>query len=264
MINRNSFFIFLGGTAISLAIFLGLTWDTHRQFGALTHSDQLSDQVVAGKHVWESKNCNECHTILGFGIYYAPDLTRSYKRIGPDGIRAVVISPETVLAGSFRKMPNLNVSEQEASDLIAFLEWVSNIDNHDWPPQDVKAGAPAPEPEPEPLPPAPAPQPLPQPLPAPQPLPDPRIARGEVAFSQYCMGCHSLGGVGGSVGGGIGSLDTIGDFYGWYAIALFIEDPQAVQPNTRMQAIPSVSLEDRWAIGKFLETKKSDPNERRY
>ena len=53
--NRNAFFIFLVGTAISLAIFLWLTVDTHMQVDALTHAEKLSDQVVAGKHVWEKR-----------------------------------------------------------------------------------------------------------------------------------------------------------------------------------------------------------------
>ncbi len=80
--NRNVFLLFVGGTLISLAVFAGMTWDTHRQVAALTHADKLSEQVVAGKHVWQDKECNLCHTILGFGGYYAPDLTRVYKRIG--------------------------------------------------------------------------------------------------------------------------------------------------------------------------------------
>jgi len=53
--NRNAFFLFLGGMAISLAIFLWLTVDTHRQVGALTHAEKLSDQVVAGKHLGENR-----------------------------------------------------------------------------------------------------------------------------------------------------------------------------------------------------------------
>src|SRR5450756_222411 len=81
--------IFYLGTLISLVLFLGLTADTHRQIGALTHADQLSETVVAGKRVWHKYNCNDCHTILGFGAYYAPDLTKAYWRRGADGIKAI-------------------------------------------------------------------------------------------------------------------------------------------------------------------------------
>jgi len=55
-------------------------YDTHRQVGTLANVDKLSDQVVAGKRAFEKYNCNDCHTILGFGGYYAPDLTRVVQR----------------------------------------------------------------------------------------------------------------------------------------------------------------------------------------
>jgi nitric oxide reductase subunit C len=41
---------------------------------------------VAGKRVWQKYNCNDCHTILGFVGYYAPDMTKVYTRVGRMGI----------------------------------------------------------------------------------------------------------------------------------------------------------------------------------
>src|SRR5574341_2015986 len=128
--------IFYLGTLISLAIFLGLTVDTHRQVQTLTHADQLSEQVVAGKRVWHKYNCNDCHTILGFGGYYAPDLTKVYWRRGEAGIKAVVRTPEKFT--TWRKMPRQALSEQELTELVAFLRWTSEIDTNEWPPQDAK------------------------------------------------------------------------------------------------------------------------------
>lgn len=227
MANRNAFFIFIAGTAISLAIFLWLTVDTHRQVDALTHAENLSDQVVAGKHVWEKKNCNECHTILGFGIYYAPDLTRVYNRIGPEGIKSAVMSPEVTFASSIRKMPNLGVTEQENADLTAFFEWVGNIDNHDWPPQDKDAAMSASQ----------------------RRLAGAGLSRGASAYKENCIRCHSLGGSGGSSGP---ALDSIGDKYDAAAISRLIADPSSVQPGSRMMAFPAISADDRQAIGEFL------------
>lgn len=227
MANRNAFFIFIAGTAISLAIFLWLTVDTHRQVDALTHAENLSDQVVAGKHVWEKKNCNECHTILGFGIYYAPDLTRVYNRIGPEGIKSAVMSPEVTFASSIRKMPNLGVTEQENADLTAFFEWVGNIDNHDWPPQDKDAAMSASQ----------------------RRLAGAGLSRGASAYKENCIRCHSLGGSGGSSGP---ALDSIGDKYDAAAISRLIADPSSVQPGSRMMALPGISTDDRQAIGEFL------------
>ncbi|HWT83717.1 MAG TPA: cytochrome c, partial [Candidatus Methylomirabilis sp.] len=120
--------IFYVGTLISLLIFLGLTVDTHRQVQTLTHADQLSDQVVAGKRVWHKYNCNDCHTILGFGGYYAPDMTKVYWRRGEEGIKAMVRTPEKLT--TWRKMPHFALSDQELNDLVAFLKWTSEIDTH--------------------------------------------------------------------------------------------------------------------------------------
>jgi nitric oxide reductase subunit C len=128
--------VFWGGTLVSLAVFGVLTVDTHRQLGALTHAERLDDSVVAGKRAFERHNCNDCHTILGFGGYYAPDLTRAWTRIGEGAIRRLLREPHVAFAGSYRLMPRQGVSEEEAQQLVAFLRWVDGIENHDWPPQD--------------------------------------------------------------------------------------------------------------------------------
>ena len=102
--------IFWVGTLSSLVVFLAMTVHTHRNFAALTHAEALDDKVVAGKHAFERHNCNDCHTILGFGAYYAPDLTRAYARLGEDGVRRRLESPEVVFASSYRKMPQQHLS----------------------------------------------------------------------------------------------------------------------------------------------------------
>ena len=138
MNNRRAFWFFTLATVSSAALFLILTLDTHRQVSKLTNAENLSEEVVAGKKTWEKYNCNDCHTILGFGGYYAPDMTKVYKRIGAEGIKAFVQNPDQTLAMSWRKMPKLDISEDETSNLVAFLKWVSEIDNNNWPPQDAK------------------------------------------------------------------------------------------------------------------------------
>ena len=49
MTEKAAKWIFWVGTLSSLVLFLVLTVDTNSQFAALTHADQLDDQVVAGK-----------------------------------------------------------------------------------------------------------------------------------------------------------------------------------------------------------------------
>jgi nitric oxide reductase subunit C len=130
--------IFLLGTLSSAAIFLWMTYDFHRQTPRYTQADQLSTEVVAGKKVWHKYNCNDCHTILGFGAYYAPDMTKAFYRLGENNIVSIVMHPEEVYRNSFRKMPQLGVTEPEAKQLVTFLKWVGTIDNRHWPPQDEK------------------------------------------------------------------------------------------------------------------------------
>ena len=67
--------IFVWGTIISALIFLGLTYDSLVKMPKRTHEENLDAHVVAGKWVWQKYNCNDCHTILGIGGYYAPDVT---------------------------------------------------------------------------------------------------------------------------------------------------------------------------------------------
>ena len=125
MTKKVAFWIFLLGTVSSAVLFLAATWDTHRQVAALSNVDKLDDRVVAGKRAFEKYNCNDCHTILGFGAYYGPDLTRVTQRIGDDGVRFAVQQPEKAFADSWRKMPNLRVSDAETADMIAFFRWVN-------------------------------------------------------------------------------------------------------------------------------------------
>jgi len=138
MTGKTARLIFWLGTLLSAAVFLWLTYDFHRQTPRYTRVDNLNADVVAGKKVWHKYNCNDCHTILGFGGYYAPDMTKAFYRLGENNITSIVMHPEVVYRTSFRKMPHLGVTEQEAGQLVAFLKWVGTIDNRHWPPQDEK------------------------------------------------------------------------------------------------------------------------------
>ena len=86
-------FIFWAGTLISAGIFIWLTVDFHLQEDKYAHSDKIDAQIIAGKKVWHKYNCNNCHTILGFGGYYAPDMTKAYYRLGENNIVAIVMHP---------------------------------------------------------------------------------------------------------------------------------------------------------------------------
>ncbi len=124
---------FLGGTAVTFAVFLGLSWNTlSTTVPKQTNSANITPEVVSGKHLWESNNCMGCHTIMGEGAYYAPELTKVVERRGPEYIKVVLMS-KTPWAPRGRKMVSYGFSEQEANDLLAFLGWVGNVDLNGFP-----------------------------------------------------------------------------------------------------------------------------------
>ena len=221
--------IFFIGTLSSLVLFLALTIDTHRQVKVLTNVDKLSDQVVEGKRVWQKYNCNDCHTILGFGGYYAPDMTKSYKRLGEGGIRERVTKPEIVFAKSWRKMPQQNLSKQEVEDLIIFLKWVNEIDTHDWPPQDSEKRSSS-------------------------------SARKVVAMvgmspgaalvkDKGCLACHRIGEIGSSAGL---ALEKVGSKYDKETLARYVVEPKKVNPNSAMPEQPNIQPLEARQIAEFL------------
>jgi nitric oxide reductase subunit C len=129
----------IGSTGLSALVFLGLTIDSHRKFGALTHEENITPEVVRGQDVWHAKNCINCHTLFGEGAYYAPDLTKITQLRGTPYLTAFLRKPESFYDEQKhrRLMPNQNLSASETSDLIAFLDWISKVDNQNWPPRPI-------------------------------------------------------------------------------------------------------------------------------
>jgi nitric oxide reductase subunit C len=130
---------FYGGSGLFAVIFLGMTVDTHRQVPKLTNEAANTPEVIAGKHVWHRKDCINCHTLLGEGAYYAPDLTKITKQRGSAYLAAFLKDPSKFYSEERdrRIMPAQNLSDQEIQELIAFLDWVSNIDTQGWPPRPI-------------------------------------------------------------------------------------------------------------------------------
>lgn len=126
---------FLGGTIITFAIFLGLSWNSlSNEVPKQTHEENLTPQVISGKHIWEKNNCMGCHTILGEGAYYAPELTKVYERRGEGYIKAALMS-KTPWSPRGRKMVAYAMTEQEANDVVAFLKWIGEVDLNGFPPK---------------------------------------------------------------------------------------------------------------------------------
>ncbi len=134
--------IFYGGTAFFFLLFLALTFDTagslpeRDQRQKLDQSTELGRSIALGKKVWEENNCIGCHTLLGEGAYFAPELGNVYVRFGNnlEAIKTFIKSrPKEGISGR-RSMPQFNLSEEELHGVAEFLKYSSEINTAGWPP----------------------------------------------------------------------------------------------------------------------------------
>ncbi len=128
--------IYFGGSAFFIFLFLGLTWHTVKVLPETDNSAALTEEVILGKKVWEDNNCIGCHTLLGEGAYFAPELGNVYKRFGnsTEAIKGFIKSrPVNGIPGR-RSMPQFNLSEEELNAIAEFLKYSSEIDTSNWPP----------------------------------------------------------------------------------------------------------------------------------
>lgn len=125
--------IFYGGTAFFVLLFVALIFHTESRIPQRSKAAEITPAVVRGKHIWETRNCIGCHTLLGEGAYFAPELGNVYQRRGPDFIKAWMQAQPTGAPGR-RQMPQFHLNDEQLNDLIEFLKWTNGIDNEKWPP----------------------------------------------------------------------------------------------------------------------------------
>ena len=132
--------IFYGGTAFFFLLFLALTFDS---MGQLPNRDNraalegdLGPQIALGKMLWEENNCIGCHTLLGEGAYFAPELGNVYTRFGnsKEAIMAFIKSRPVDGVPGRRSMPQFNFTDEELAAIAEFLKYTSEINAAGWPP----------------------------------------------------------------------------------------------------------------------------------
>jgi nitric oxide reductase subunit C len=215
--------IFIWGTAISAVIFLILSYDSLVKMPQRTQEEKLDAHVVAGKWVWQKYNCNDCHTILGIGGYYAPDVTKVMSYRDADWAARFLKDPHAVWPAA-RKMPSLHLQDQEIADVIAFLTWVNGIDTNNWPPNPMVATAAT------------------------------GAKPGEAIYkAQGCSACHRIGGVGGTIGPDLSDVGRKRD-KAWIVQQLI--DPKAHDPKSIMPSFAKLQQKDREDLAEYLVSLK--------
>lgn len=110
-------------------------------FGKMLTEEEAKALVSKGKLTTQAKNCMQCHTLLGNGAYYAPDLTKAWldpwwgnKEVREQQMVEFLMNPQDRLHNALgRKMPNLGITEEEARATVAFLKWMSAINTLGFP-----------------------------------------------------------------------------------------------------------------------------------
>lgn len=226
---------FIWGTVVCSATFIGLTLDTFKQIPEITHQKNMNESVIRGKHLFDRNNCMGCHTILGEGGYYAPELTKVYDRRGEGFIKAMLKDPEAMYPGR-RKMQKYPFTDEEMNDLVSFFKWIGEIDLHGFPPKpslgqmaDTSASD--------------------KTTTAQSVLH--RTDRPQV-FNQMCIACHALEGQGGAVGP---ALDGVGSRRDADYIKKWLHNPADIKPDSRMPKLP-LSEADIIELTAFLSQLK--------
>lgn len=137
--------IFYGGSLFFIVIFLGLSVQSHYYIvHTSTDAATLTPSVEAGKRVWEKHACINCHTILGEGAYFAPELGNVMKRWGvqndpvaaTEALKGWMSAMPSGTPGR-RQMPHFNLTDEEFRNLADFLLWTNTIRTQNWPPNDA-------------------------------------------------------------------------------------------------------------------------------
>ncbi|MBL8163784.1 MAG: c-type cytochrome [Anaerolineae bacterium] len=121
--------LFFAGCLLLSAVCVALAW------GAALPARAMPPQAAAGMQVWRDNACEACHTLIGQGGPYAPDLTHIYVQRGADYLREFLTNPGAFHPGQ-RVMPRFDLTRDDIENLFAFLEWVGQ-QSPTWPPQPI-------------------------------------------------------------------------------------------------------------------------------
>jgi nitric oxide reductase subunit C len=214
--------LFIFGSLLCFAVLIVLTIDT---VGTLDkRAPEITEAVDAGKKVWHKYDCIGCHTILGNGSYFAPDMTKAVVRKPKEYLKKFILDPRTINPKA--AMPKLGLSEEEADNLIAFLDWISKVDTNDWPPEPILTAASG-----------------------------RGSSMGQVLFKKYdCSACHQIGGLGGAAGPDLTHIGLEKPDAEWHIRHL--KNPESVVPGSAMPEFGHLSDEELRELAEYLTTLK--------
>ena len=129
---------------------------------------------------------------------------------GKPWLRLFLKDPQAMFPGE-RKMQNYEFTDEEIENVITFLEWCGEVDLNGFPAKPPLGRVAAP------------------------PAVASTVPQPALFTAKGCIGCHSVGGIGGNVGP---ALDTIAARMDGPALKEWISDPQKIKPGTAMPKLP--------------------------
>ncbi len=171
---RLSKWFFVGCVFVALTSIVALTG-----MAFLAHSAAISDEVALGHTVWVANGCESCHSVLGQGGTYAPDLTHIVALRGADYLQEFFVNPSAFHPNQ-RIMPRLNITHDEVQGVLAYLQSAQDSSAAANLPQVQVAGLGGLNVASAPISVIAASN------------EDPQVAAGRAVYSTRCASCHSL------------------------------------------------------------------------
>jgi nitric oxide reductase subunit C len=225
MSNKGARNLFILGSLFFFAIFIAMTVDTLGKIDS--REPEITPEVNAGKMAWHKYDCIGCHTILGNGTYFAPDLTKTAAHKPASYLKRFLMDPKGV--NTHAVMPTLGITADEADHLIAFLDWISKVDTNNWPPKPILAVATG--------------------------VGGKELTAGQLVYqAQGCSNCHTINGIGGTSGP---DLTTVGSRHDKDWLMGHFKDPQKFVKNSAMPPI-TVSDTELGQLTAYLLTLKEE------
>jgi nitric oxide reductase subunit C len=215
--------LFVFGSLFCFVVLIILTIDTMSRMDS--RAPVITEGVDKGKKVWHKYDCIGCHTIFGNGSYFAPDMTKVTKKKPKEYLKKFILDPRSIKPDA--AMPKLGLTGAEADNLMVFLDWISEVDTNDWPPEPILAATYAGK----------------------------DASAGQVLFQKHdCVACHQIKSIGGAAGPDLTHVGGTRPAVEWHIAHL--KDPESMVPDSAMPEFDHLSDEELRELAEYLVTLK--------
>ncbi len=172
--------------------------------------------------LYERYKCYVCHRFNGYGGTLAPDLSFEGSRAQRQWLISFLKNPQTLRPTLTLRMPQLNMSDQDASTLADYLEMVMQSPAVNKTSVNAKNFTPA------------------------------MVSLGKELYEvkYQCQACHTIGATGGYVGP---NLTNVGNWVNAAWVEAWLRDPQALVPGT-IEPRRSLTDQEVTALTAYLMT----------